>query len=363
MLKTLHIKNFKGLSELKVNDISSVNLIGGRNNVGKTSLLEAIFLFLDRANPHMFLRLHAWRGVLSVGLTPEAMWAPIFTSYDFKHPIEISVESTKGEKNKLTLQINNKYIKQNIQGFSSPSFGQRPQIKTDINSPPSIALDVTFKTENKNRKDQTAHLLIESGSLGMHIDFMDFQPVEAIFMAATSRNSPQEDAVRFGKLDLKGELEEIISFIKETIEPRLKSLSSIALEDQSVIHAQLEGISRKIPVSYMGDGMARLISIILAISNCENGFIFIDEIENGIHYSVIPKIWKGILKASQKYNCQVFATTHSYECLESAIKGIDANSHDKFRYIRLERDNDKLISNTYLFEELLASIEQGWEVR
>lgn len=359
MVKKLKIKNFKGLSELNVNDLSCVNLIGGRNNVGKTSLLEALFLFHDRANPHMFLRLHGFRGVLSVGLTPEAMWAPIFTSYDLKHPIEISVESTNGENNKLILQINNKYIRQNIQGYTS--FGQRPQIKTDINPPPSIALDITYK--NGHKKDQTAHLLIESGSIGMHIDFMDFKPVETIFMAATSRIGPQEDAVRFGKLDIKGELDEIINFIKETIEPRLLNLSSIALEDQSVIHAQLEGISRKIPVSYMGDGMARLISIILAISNCENGSILIDEIENGIHYSVIPKIWKGILKASQKYNCQVFATTHSYECLESAIKGIDENSHDKFRYIRLERDNDKLISNTYLFEELSASIAHGWEVR
>ncbi len=90
MIKNLQIKNFKGISELNINNLSRVNLIGGSNNVGKTSLLEALFLFHDRVNPHMFLRLHGFRGVQSVELTPESMWAPMFSTFDMKSDIEIS---------------------------------------------------------------------------------------------------------------------------------------------------------------------------------------------------------------------------------------------------------------------------------
>ncbi len=113
----------------------------------------------------------------------------------------------------------------------------------------------------------------------------------------------------------------------------------------------------------MGDGMARLISIILIISTTKNGCIFIDEIENGIHYSVLPKIWSGIVAAAKKYNCQIFATTHSYECLEAAVKALDENLQDEFRYIRLERHDEKLLSNTYSFAELSVSIDRKWEIR
>ena len=185
-----------------------------------------------------------------------------------------------------------------------------------------------------------------------------------LFLAATIRNNPVEDAIRFGKIDLLGKQGEIVKFIKETIEPRLINLSVIPSVDQStILYAQLEGMSHKVPVSHMGEGMSRLISIILTISTTTNGYVFIDEIENGIHYSALPKIWLGIINAAKQYNCQIFATTHSYECLESVVSTLDENLHEEFRYIRLERRNEDLFSTTYSFEEVSTSISNKWEIR
>ena len=49
-MKSLYIKNFKNIRELKLPRIGRVNLIVGKNSVGKSTLLEAISLYLSNAN-------------------------------------------------------------------------------------------------------------------------------------------------------------------------------------------------------------------------------------------------------------------------------------------------------------------------
>ena len=286
MIKNLRIKNFKGISELNVTDLSRVNLIGGRNNVGKTSLLEALFLLHDRGNPNMFISLLGFRGMQSIELTTSAMWSPIFANYDMESDIEISFDTDNGERNELIFRLNKNFFKKEISTKSITPFGQQKQFITNINPIPSIALDIIYsfsdltkksRKPQKIQKPQISHLCIDSDSLNMQMDFSlkDFKSTTTVFMQATARNNPQEDAERFGKLDIVGKQNEIVEFIKKSIEPRLISLSSIPFSNQSVLHAEIEGIGRKIPVSYMGDGIARLISIILTISTTENGYIFI----------------------------------------------------------------------------------------
>jgi AAA15 family ATPase/GTPase len=90
--------------------------------------------------------------------------------------------------------------------------------------------------------------------------------------------------------------------IVKIIEPRLISLSSIAQLNYSLIHGDI-GLSRKIPIPYMGEGISKLLSYILAIMTTQNGIVLIDEIENGLHYSVLPDIWKAMLIAAKSSNC------------------------------------------------------------
>ncbi|HEY4033525.1 MAG TPA: AAA family ATPase [Ktedonobacteraceae bacterium] len=110
--------------------------------------------------------------------------------------------------------------------------------------------------------------------------------------------------------------------------------------------------------------MSRLLSIILAIATAKNGVVLIDEVDTGIHHSRMPKIWEGICKAARAFNCQVFATTHSYECLQAAHIGIaQANMDRDFRYIRLDRHEQETVAKTYTYEVLGAALARRWEVR
>lgn len=361
MIKNAEIHNFKGLTCVTLEGLARVTLLGGRNNVGKTSLLEALFLYYDRHNPEALLRQYAWRGVPGVPLHPDALWAPVFTMYDMGQPILIQLQDEQGALSSLTLQLNPNFVRR-IPAGQSFTPGMPAQIDTQAKPTPTLSLEVIHRTDPDD--EQRAHHFVGPQGVGMETEYEPSRPESAVFLAAATRVNPQEDAVRFGQLDIKGRQQEVVDFLRDTIEPRLKGLSVISLGGPTtMIHAQLEGLARKIPVAYMGDGMARLLSIILILATTTNGCIFIDEIENGIHHSALPRVWQGIVKAARQFNCQVFATTHSQECLQAAVQGIPVEMKDEFCYVRLEKSGEKILGKTYAHDVLGAALERGWEVR
>ena len=107
-----------------------------------------------------------------------------------------------------------------------------------------------------------------------------------------------------------------------------------------------------------------MLFIILAIIENPNSFILIDEIESGFHYSMYPKLWYAIASAAQENNCQIIATTHSYECIDGAIDGIEsANMQNCFCYYRIERNEDNNKAFRYSGNLLRSAINCSMEVR
>jgi AAA15 family ATPase/GTPase len=113
----------------------------------------------------------------------------------------------------------------------------------------------------------------------------------------------------------------------------------------------------------MGEGIGRLLSIILAIANAKGGTILIDEIENGLHYSVLTDVWKAIADAARRVDVQIFATTHSQECIRAAHEAFENTEQYDFRYHRLEQVKDEIRAVTYDQETLATSDEMNLEMR
>lgn len=357
MISSLVIENFKGFEKLEMPRLSKVTLIGGQNNVGKTTVLEALFMLFDRLNPQMILRQNSWRGIGALPVDPTAMWAPIFLDYDMEREIVIAA-TINGSEERMALKFNPNFVAQSIKAQES-SDGGTPMVKTDQKPVPSFALDI--RVMNAQGGDQVSHLVIDSRGVGLHIDYAVAIPYDAAMLGARFPVSSREDVTRFGSLDVIGKQSVITEFL-QLIEPRLIALSSVTLGDTTSIYGDI-GMSRKIPVSYMGDGMARLLSIVLAIATTRNGFVFIDEFENGLHHSVMAKVWEGIAKAANEFNCQVIATTHSYECLQAAHEGLAGTFERDFTYVRLDRVQNKVTAKTFDYELLGASLDAHMEVR
>jgi len=357
MITGFEIKGFKGLAHLFIPQLTRITLVGGKNNVGKTSLLEAVFLFFDRINPQMLTNQFARRGVSVLPLEPDAMWAPIFHDYEMKKEISISVTSVNSTET-MSIKFNPNYTPSLVRAKTTGQRGQQLQIRTDQKPTPSYALDITYKI---NGKKATSHLLMGIEGLGLHVDYMKAEKTQAVFISSRSLMNPNEDAERFGKLDIMGKQDEVIKFLR-IIEPNLTGLSSVSMGNISMIHGDI-GLNRKIPVSYMGEGVSKLLSIILAIANAKDGIVLIDEFENGLHYSVMQKIWEGIGRAAREFNCQVIATTHSYECLDAAYNGFSGDLQNDFTYLRLDRIDDETKAKIFDFDMLKVAIDTNSEVR
>jgi AAA15 family ATPase/GTPase len=124
------------------------------------------------------------------------------------------------------------------------------------------------------------------------------------------------------------------------------------------------GFPEMLPAAVAGAGIQRLLSILLAIHAARRGIVLVDEIENGFYHAKMMDIWKAIAEAARTENVQVFATTHSMECLRAAHRAFSENPPHELRVLRLQRERDGQTGVVTLDEKRLqVAIEQNWEVR
>ncbi len=196
--------------------------------------------------------------------------------------------------------------------------------------------------------------------MGLQADKIRAPDQIVIFIPARSHVDASQDAERFGKLDIIGKQDKILECLK-ILEPKLKGLSSVALPGgTSLVHGDI-GLSRKIPLAYMGEGMSRLFSIILGVASAQ--VLLIDECENGIHYSAMTKVWESIGKAAREFDCQVIGTTHSDECLRSAYNAFQGEMEEDLTYVRIDKMNGRAVAKIFDFELFKTAIDSNLEVR
>jgi predicted ATPase len=118
------------------------------------------------------------------------------------------------------------------------------------------------------------------------------------------------------------------------------------------------------PVSLrtFGDGLNRLFGIVLSLCNARNGVLLVDEIEIGLHYSVQVSIWRIIFSLAKKLNVQVFATSHSWDCVR-AFQEAAKESPEEGVLIRLSKRGENVIPTLFYEHELAIATRDQIEVR
>lgn len=360
MFSSIKVSGYKGIAELALFKIPRILLIGGRNNVGKSSLLEAIFLVLDRMNPELLSRHFAFRGVGLLPLNPDSLWRPSFCQYNLSTPIEVELCDSRSKCLKLRVAYDPSFTSFNIQ---QPNTVAPNAFQTSSSAVlPVQALHIT--ATYANRVVQDSDLIIQAQGFALQVKNAEPTPIPGVYISSTARSSPREDATRFGQLDLENRTGPILDVVR-LVEPRVLGLSVVAVGDGAEIHADVDGFPRKIPISLMGDGVGRILSITLALFVSPGGVVLVDEIENGLHHSKLPGFWKAITKASIEAECQLIATTHNYECLSAASQSTADIDKSSFAYVRLDRSmkTGKLTSVHYSGDELAAALASEFEVR
>jgi AAA15 family ATPase/GTPase len=356
MIKRFVIENFRGFEKLELDDFQRFNVITGLNNVGKTALLEALFLHIGPTNPELPLRLQGFRGINVSSTSGESLWGPIFHNFDISKII--SLKSYDLEKRESRLEIKNP-VKEAVSG----SYKNGPTdasgtgvISTGIK--PFDRIELLFVSPDGNTHRSYA-VIDEAGDI--KFEGIRQHKTQGIFVFSRGRGGLDEDAERYSQLDMRGEADVIKDAIF-IIEHRLKRLSVVSTVFGSSVHGDI-GIGRLLPVQLMGDGTSRVLTMSLSIASAPKGLVLIDEIENGIHYSVMDKVVMAVLKLAEKWNVQIFATTHSDDFIK-ALKNVAMNQEEQqFSLYRFDRINDKIRSVHYNQNAIINAAAFGWEIR
>jgi hypothetical protein len=355
MYTSFQVKNFRGFRDLSVGSLERVNLIAGKNNTGKTALLEAVFLYAGVNTPQLAPGLNSLRGIERVELSAVGIWGWLFFEKRVDETILLQAHDAEHGSRPLRLRLEVPATSRiavsrggNGKSADAPSLATQPGQR-----------ELVMEYRLAPRRKAIARLAVTSD--GIRVTPADFgpQPV-AIYLGARSRGA-QEDPERFSKLEAVGRQDELLPPLR-MLEPRLNRLAVLVGGGIPTLHADV-GMGTMLPVPLMGDGVGRLLSLLLAIASAPGGTVLVDEVENGLHHSVLPGVWTALATAARQFDVQLFATTHSWECVSAAHGAFARSDTYDFRLHRLDRVDGDIRAVTYDQEALGAAISAELEVR
>ena len=329
MISTLELKNFRGLEHVKFENLGRANLIIGGNNTGKTSILEALVL--------LYGSLEQVKGL------PE----------EFRN-LPKNNEDQEQTFWKL-LARNGTFNDLSICGDEDQVIG------SSLSQNWHLALwnrrsdeEIRFVTG-----ESSGEIEVVSGGPGNHKTSVittharDPGDVSELYNQIAPLNPLNED-----KLEL---------LLRESIEPRLRRLR-YAKPSGSKVHLVFAdlGDGPMLPFTQLGQAFARTLEIYCEIFANRPKILLIDEIENGLYYEGMEDFWKGLMAVLEDQDVQLFATTHSRECMEAAQKAASAMEGDPLRFLRLDRrvdDPGKIVATTFGKEEMQTAMEFNREMR
>lgn len=378
MLPNFEAVRFRTFDHLRIERLGQVNLIVGRNNVGKTSLLEALRLYStpSRAEAIQTLLLDHDEVVLGEKGKSERHILPLAVEGLFFNraprsgePGEIRLGPMGHEATALRVQV--LYIRRVRDELEAGKEETVEIAEKDLPSHPD-AVPSLMLLQGRTRAVWTIeHLFKQFQTVGMP----QGPPLVGFGKSSEEVAAQQWDAVALRD----GELRVVQAL--QLIEPKLERLNLVDRPwgEGRLVMARFRDRSDPVPFKSLGDGMFRMYQIALAIEYARNApeprflgwsrsktdgngrteaSVLIDEVENGIHYSVLPDLWRFIFKVAKLHNLQVFATTHSWDCIEAFQQAAAEDEESEGVLIRLERRNDT-IRAVVCSESDLAIITKG----
>jgi hypothetical protein len=364
MIEQFEIKNFRGFSEYRIEDIGQVNLLVGTNNCGKTSILEAVHLLKSRGDASALFFLLFRRGEQIIQneekrSSREGDLCRLFHGFRLTPELDLFISSNDHDVESLSISVNE------IQTAQLDLFKELAGTTGQY----QLNLDWGW---GRDRREQQAYPISNNGGLSYYLMrkmvFARPGTAESVnVFVPTSSLSPKGVVALFDNVVLSPDEDLVLEAIR-IIEPditRLASLGGLASDDhpRGGIIVKSSKWEERVPIGSFGDGIWRLLGLILSLVKAKNGTLLIDEIDTGLHHTVMSKMWKLICITARKLNVQVFATAHSSDCWKTLA---DNAVEDEFADmpIRIHRiDKNKKKPETFTNREMHLAVDREIEVR
>lgn len=333
-LDSLQIKNFRMLEDLTVERLGQVNLIVGNNNSGKSTVLEALRIYASNANQNLLEEISYLRGERYISQENGDLEEFYFENFFFGRLLSSdSILTIGSDSDNVQLQLGylqEIMIDRDVDGI--PASVKQLKLFVDRNelSEDSDAQEILVFLKNGKIIDRIRSVKNRRSNSALVRDLRDipcsFVPTRIINLDELAGDW---DKIVFSEHEkvIKDALKIIapsfldITFIQDQSRTRVGlGVNRYLSESARSAVVKLVGSKKPIPLGSMGDGMTRVFQIALKIFSAKDGFLLIDEFENGLHYSIQEKVWELIFEMAQRLNIQVFATTHSRDCIEAFSK-------------------------------------------
>lgn len=348
MLKSLQIKQFRGFESIEMPVLAQVNLIAGRNNAGKTALLEATYLMLRPEEPMILKDLLSASRKVAPGYVASLADVWQMQAFEGRDPIVLSA---------------------NWQAPDMPAV-RRIRSQLSLGRPTSVQTTAKEATERAERLAGVSLLASNGGPKQVRVDYLaaDLTPnsvglrdnggawsadvgapvglpsVSLLLPEPWNDETKKRNFDIFSELSLNGRDDELVHALRP-LEPRLQRLILNTKGMWPALFANLGG-KRAQMLNMLGDGMTRLIGFLLAIEAQRGGVLLIDEIENGFHHEVLPDVWRAIRRWAQDAQVQIIATTHSLECIAAADTAFQ-DAAEELLVIRLDRAEGSVAATSF----------------
>ena len=365
-LPDLVIQGFCGIHDLTINRLGRVTLIAGMNGVGKTTLLDAVRVHAERGRQStlqdILSRRHEMVDDVDVEGKPVALldWSALFFGrcLDEGRSICIGTRSSAPDQRLLLTLKRDQQAQETLWNSDERDiylFIESTFAKTTrpIQIGPSPPLPPHWTTAQiRQRERQRGHGALDPvvcRSLGP--DLPNARLITDLW---------QEVALRAAETDAIDALN-LLTANDQTIERVAVIESERGIFPRPIV--RLSGHDEPIPLKSLGDGALRMFCMALALANSRDGFLLIDEVENGIHHSVQDRFWEMILHTAHANNVQVLATTHSWDAVAAYARAASQVEEVEGRLVRIERRGEKMRAVEYTEDELVRIAETGSEVR
>jgi len=225
-----------------------------------------------------------------------------------------------------------------------------------------VTLESTFIDNEGNQKQYVSELSIEKESPEIKKQApKDYTEKRTGIYLSPEIFARVQTAAQLNSVLIRKRKNQILNVLKQ-LEPAIEDIT-IGLD--SVVFCDL-GLPKMVPINVLGSGMYKMLSVVLAIENTQGGTVFIDEIENGLSPSSLDVMWKAILISAKEFDVQIFATSHSLECIRSmgTIAGQRLEHlEDDIRIYRIEKQKQNFEAIGFNINDIKVAIDKEWDLR
>jgi energy-coupling factor transporter ATP-binding protein EcfA2 len=357
--RDLRISNFRRFQHFTMEGLGRVNLLVGPNNCGKTTVLEAIDLLAEQPDPCSLGHLSINRGAVTHPAGEQSLKSAriglrhLFYGHVAKVGAEFGIAGTATDAtHRLRVKITAEPTKIPRLG---KLFGtevwldvQRSGLEVQIAESVPLTGSAEWMFSDWSARN-------DAGGVGTPVPFVGTSSLESWVIAEL-----------LSKFQLNPE-EELVLDILRLIEPRIDGITSVgtpvidAVVDRGGIYVRLKGQRERIPIGSLGEGVWRLLALALALVDARGSVLLVDEIDIGLHYTAQADMWRMVKRAAEELDVQVFATTHSRDCIYALaqVARADVTDGSEVTIQRIEGDH----AVAYNEQEIVLAAERGIEVR